>query len=186
MKVLVVDAFPETSPDRVAVEVALSTLNASGHEVTHRQLRGGPFESFMSEAERAAYHGDEPLQTPETRADAEALQETDGLLFCYPTVMFAPPAILKSWVERVMVPGVAFVFDDKERVRPGMTNIIRIGVVTTTTKGRVETWRARDTGRRMILWNLRLSCNRMCRRTFVSSPAGRVSTRSIQRKLKRW
>ncbi|MGI9624085.1 MAG: NAD(P)H-dependent oxidoreductase [Acidimicrobiales bacterium] len=186
MKILVVDAFAPDSPDRVLVDAALARFAESGHEVTHRTLCGGPFESFMSEAERAAYHGDEPLQTPETRADAEALQGTEGLLFCYPSVMFAPPAILKGWVERVMVPGVAFVFDHKERVRPGMTNIVRIGVVTTTTHTRRDTWRARDTGRRMILWNLRLSCNRWCRRTFASSRAGSGSTRSIERKLKRW
>lgn len=186
MKILIIDAFPTGSTDRVLVDAVLAAFETAGHDVTHRVLCGGPFEASMSETERRAYHGDEPLQTPETRADAEALQAAEGLLFCYPTTLFAPPAVLKSWVERVMVPGVAFVFDAKERVRPGMTNIVRIGVVTTTTQGRRATWRARDTGRRLILWNLRLSCNRLCRRTFVSVPAGRGVTRSIARKLKRW
>ena len=132
MKVLVVNAFDPSANDHAVVDEAIATLRERGHEVDHRPLVGGPFEAFMSADERREYHEAEPLITEETRDHAEALKHADALLFCYPTTLFTLPSILKGWVERVMVPGVAFVFDSKERVRPGMTNIKRIGLVTTT------------------------------------------------------
>ena len=186
MKVLLLDAFPLESPDRIVVEEALSTLKAGGHEVTHRVLVGGPFEAFMSSDERAAYHGEMPLSTPETIEDAAILKEVDALLFCYPTTIFTVPAVLKSWLERVLVPGVAFVFDHKERIRPGMTNILRLGTVTTTTHKASVTRRRRDAGRRTTTWNIRLSCRRFCRRTVISVSAGSPDITRITRALRRW
>ncbi len=186
MHVLVLDAYPPDSADRVVSDVAVSTLRDRGHEVTVRALVGGPFEQYMSEEERAAYHGDEPLVTPEAREDAAAMQRADALLFCYPTVLFTTPAVLKSWLERVLVPGVAFVFDDAGRVRAGMRNIRRLGSITTTHHSPAETRRRRDAGRRMTTWNIRLSCHPLCRRTFLSLEAGAPDTDRIRRALSRW
>ena len=43
------------------------------------------------------------------------------LVFVYPTWWSGLPAILKGWLERVMVPGVGFVFDEQTgKVRPGL------------------------------------------------------------------
>jgi len=186
VKVLLLDAFdPETS-DRVVAETARTVLEAAGHEVTHRVLVGGPFETFMSADERTAYHEETPLVTPETVEDAAILQDADALLFCYPTTLFTVPAVLKSWLERVLVPGVAFVFDEKERVRPGMTNIRRLGTITTTAHPTSRTRRMRDAGRRTTTWNIRLSCHRLCRRTVVSLETGSPDLAKIRRALGRW
>jgi len=186
MQVLLLDAFPPDGSDRVVVDEALSTLRAGGHQVIHRILVDGPFETFMSTEERAAYHEETPLISEETIEDAAALMAADALLFCYPTTIFTTPAVLKSWLERVLVPGVAFVFDDKERVRPGMRNIRRLGAITTTVHGSAATRRARDAGRRTTTWNIRLSCHPLCRRTFVSLEAGAPDPRKIRRALGRW
>ena len=186
MKVLVVDAFSPDGPDKALVHEAIATLRGSGHEVEHRPLVGGPFEVFMSAEERREYHGAEPLITDETIDHAQALKAAAALLFCYPTTLFTVPSILKGWIERVLVPGVAFVFDAKERVRPGLTNIRRLGVVTTTPHDPQQTRRARDAGRRTILWNLRLSCHKLCRRTFVLVPAGSADVTQMRRALGRW
>ena len=133
-----------------------------------------------------AYEGDEPLITPETRASAESLAWADGLLFCYPTVMFMVPTLVKGWLDRVLVPGVAFVFDDNNKVRAGMTNIKRLGVVTTTPHTAAQTRRARDLGRRTIMWTLRLNCHRVCLRTWISLPAGTNDLTPIEAALTRW
>ncbi len=186
MKILLLDAFPTDSADRRLIDSAIDQLRSSGHEVTHRVLCGSPFETFMSPQERAAYHGDNPLVTPETSEDAAALQEAHGLLFCYPTTMFTLPAVLKSWLERVLVPGVSFVFNSKGKVRPGMTNIRRIGVITTSVHDKAATRGARDAGRLTILRNLRMSCHTLCKRTFVSVPAGHDGTASVRRALSHW
>lgn len=188
MRVLLVDGYRLDDPDRVVAEIAVDTLTAAGHEVEHLGLHATGFEPFMSSEERAAYHEDEPLIAAETRSGAEALKRADALLFCYPTMTFTVPAILKGWLERVLVAGVAFVFDDAGRIAPGMTNIRRLGVVTTSPHSWMATRRARDLGRRTILWTLRLNCHRLCRRTFVSVPSGSGpdGEAKIGRALRRW
>lgn len=188
MRVLLIDAFGVDDPDRVVASAAAETLTDAGHDVDHLGLDATGFEPFMSSDERAAYHQDQPLIAEETKAGAQALEWADGLLFCYPTTTFTVPALLKGWLERVLVVGVAFNFDEKGRTRPGMTNIRRIGVVTTTPHSRSATRRARDLGRRTILWTLRLSCHRFCRRTFLSIPTGTGpdTTARIRRALRQW
>ena len=186
MKVLLLDAFPADSPDRIVVDVALATLEAGGHEVTHRVLDNGPFEAFMSHDERAAYHDDVPLIAPETIEDAAILKSVDALLFCYPTTLFTVPAVLKSWLERVLVPGVAFVFDASGRIKPGMTNIRRLGAITSNVHGASATRRMRDAGRRTTTRTIRLSCHRFCRRLVLPVAAGSPDIAKIKRKLGRW
>lgn len=188
MRVLLIDGYRTDDPDRVVATIAAEALEANGHDVDHLVLEAEGFEAFMSEAERNAYHEPDPLIADETKASAAAVERANGLLFCYPTTTFTIPAIVKGWLERVLVPGVAFVFDDAGRVAPGMTNIRRLGVVTTTPHSWLATRRARDLGRRTILWTLRLSCHRLCRRTFTSMPTGSGSNHAarIERALRRW
>ena len=190
MRVLLIDAYPMDDPDRGVVEAATRALSAGGHEVERLGLAEAGFEPIMSAADRAAYHTDEPLVTDETRAAAAQVKAAEALLFCYPTVTYTVPALLKGWLERVLVLGVAFVFDDAGRVAPGMTGVRRIGVVTTTPHGWLATRRRRDLGRRTIMWTLRLNCHRLCRRTFVSLRRGTASspaaTARVERALARW
>ncbi|MBT5139834.1 MAG: NAD(P)H-dependent oxidoreductase [Acidimicrobiaceae bacterium] len=186
MRVFLLDAFPLDSPDRIVVDEALSTLRSGGHQVIHRVLVGGPFEAFMSSAEREAYHGETPLSTPEAIEDAAILKEVDALLFCYPTILFTIPSVLKSWLERVLVPGVAFVFDHKERIRPGMRNIHHLGTITSTPHNASVTRRRRDAGRRTTMRTLRLSCRRFCRCTVVAVSSGSPEIFKIKRALGRW
>lgn len=171
MRVLVVDAFPPGHADGAVVDAAIHRLEAAGHRVEHHPVARDRFATFMTADERRAYETDEPLIAEETRAAAAAVRRADALLFCYPTTLYGVPPRLKGWLERVMVLGVAFVFDRKRRVRPGLTNIRRLGVVTTSPHGRLRTWRARDGGYRTIMRTLRLNCHPLCRRTFIRLPA---------------
>ncbi len=186
MKILIVDSHPQNCRDREMIGAALETFRAGGHEIDRLALVGGPFETFMTAEERAAYHTETPLITTETREAASALKSASGLLFCYPTTLFTLPAVLKSFIERVFVPGVSFVLDDKDRVRPGMTHIRRLGAITSTPHDAASTRRARDAGRRTLLWGPRLSCHPLARRTFVSIPTGRPDAAAVQRALSRW
>ncbi len=183
MRVLLIDAFRPDDPDRVLTDRAEAVLRGRGHEVEVRRLVDDGFATVMSGPERAAYETDEPLRSDETRAAAEAVLAADALLFCYPTVTFTVPAVLKGWLERVMVLGVAFSFDRKGRVRPALRRIRRIGVVTTTRHGRWTTVRHRDGGRRILLWTLRLNCHRFCRRTRLAVPAGAGASPVVEQRL---
>ena len=44
---------------------------------------------------------------------AEIIKQAEALVFVYPTWWSTMPAILKGWLERVLVPGVGFVFDEQ-------------------------------------------------------------------------
>ena len=186
MRVLLLDGYDPADDDHRVVDETVEVLGAGRHEVDLLAVHA--FDSVMSPAERIAYHGDRPVISEDVRDSAERLQAADALLFCYPTVAFNVPATLKGWLERVMVPGVAFVFDDQHRVRPGMQNIRRIGAVTTSPHSRLARMRARDAGKRTTARTLRLSAHKRCRTTFVSvpSPADDNGIARIRRALSRW
>lgn len=189
MRVLVLDAYDLDDPDRHVVDAVEAALEALGNEVERRTLVADGFARTMSAGERRVYETDEPLATDETRSAAGAVKAADAVVCCYPTRLFGVPASLKSWFERVLVLGVAFEFDRRKRIRPALTNVRRLGVVTTTPHGRVATFRARDLGRRTIMWTLRLNCHRFCRRSHLALPQGVASGDAearITRSLRRW
>ncbi|MEZ5219654.1 MAG: NAD(P)H-dependent oxidoreductase [Ilumatobacteraceae bacterium] len=112
----------------------------------------------MTPAERAAHHEAQPLVTELVAEHAAAVQRAEVLAFLYPTTAGVLPAVVKGWLERWMVPGVAFVFDERtNRVRPGLRNIRRIVGVATYPGGRASRWIGGDGGRRIILRALRLN-----------------------------
>lgn len=186
MRVLMLDGFNPDDGDRRVASEAASQLEAGHHTVDVLAVHA--FNSVMSAAERAAYHGDQPVISDDVRESAARLRAAQALLFCYPTVAFNVPASMKGWLERVLVPGVAFVFDDKHRVRPGMENIRRIGSITTSPHGRLTRMRGRDAGKRTTARTLRLSAHKRCRTTFVSvpTPVDDEGIERIRRALRRW
>ena len=186
MRILLLDAYDPDDVSRRVVDEAIEELQAGRHEVDLLAVHG--FNAVMSAAERVAYHSDQPIVSDDVRDSAERLQAAEALLFCYPTLAFNVPATLKGWLERVMVPGVAFVFDEAHRVRPGMQNIRRIGAVTTSPHSRLARFQARDAGKRTTARTLRLSAHKRCRTTFVSvpSPADDEGMAKIRKALSRW
>lgn len=189
MRVLVVDSYDPSDPNRNVVTAAVQVLEDGGNTVHHLSISGQEFDHYLSADERRAYETDEPLRTPETRAAADAFRHADAVLFAYPMVLFGAPPRLKAFLERVMVPGVAFVFNRRQKVRPGLTNIKRIGVITTSAASRREIWHARDLGYRLFMRTLRLNCHRLCRRTFVRIPDGAPTGRTddqLKRSLRAW
>lgn len=186
MNVLLLNGYHPADADHRVADEAIEELDAGGHAVD--LLGVHDFNAVMSTAERSAYHGEEPVVSDDVRDSVARLRAAESLLFCYPTVAFTVPAALKGWLERVLVPGVGFVFDEEHRIRPGMENIRRIGAVTTSPHGRLVRLRARDAGKRTTARTLRLSCHKRCRTTFVSvpSPADDQGIARIRKALSRW
>lgn len=170
--VLVIDAFEPDDADRHLVDATVAALEQRGWSVELHSLVSEGFVMAMSADERRHYHTDDPLRSDDTRRAAEAVGRCQALVFCHPTSLFGVPPILKGWLDRVLVLGVAFEFSPAGRIRPAMRHVRRIGVVSTTHHGRVRTARARDLTHRTLGRTLWLSCSRRCRRTFVRVPAG--------------
>lgn len=147
---------PDSFAHAVAARVA-STLRDLDHEVIVRDLYAEGFRAAMSVEEHIAYHGDDPVIDPMVAEHIEDLRRADTLIVVYPTWWSSMPAILKGWCERVMVPGVGFVFNADGKVRPGITNIRRIIGISTYGS---SWWYVRgicDNGRRTIMRSMRLS-----------------------------
>lgn len=154
--VIVANPNPTSFSHAIAARVQLG-LESSGHQVTVHDLYAEGFRAAMTAEEREAYHGNLPVVDPLVAEHIADLQDAHTLVFVYPTWWSSVPAILKGWFERVMVPGVGFVFNEQNKVRPGLTNVQRL--VGITTYG--SPWRyiktINDNGRRTIKRALRLS-----------------------------
>jgi len=156
---LVVVAHPkDDSFTHAAAAAVVRGAERGGHDVTMLDLYELGFRPAMSTAERRAYHGDQPLRDPVAAEHAALVAAVDTLVFVYPTWWSGLPAILKGWLERVMVPGVAFRFNTRGKVRPGLTNVQRIVGVSTYGSPWAFVKVLHDGGRRTLLRTLRLNC----------------------------
>lgn len=167
MNVLVVSAHPD--PMSVCGQVVVDlrrTLTRRGHDVHVIDLHSEGFDPVMTREERVAYESDQPIIDPMVQRHADLVLSASGLVFVYPTVSGGLPAILKGWLDRVLVTGVAFRLDPKSnKVKPALGHVRRIGVVTTTAAGRTRTAAITDAGRRTLTRTLRLICHPVTRRT---------------------
>jgi NAD(P)H dehydrogenase (quinone) len=160
MRALVVIAHPcDDSFCHAAAERAVAGLTAAGHHIDTIDLYADGFRTAMSLDERLAYHTDDPILDDQVAEHAALLQRAQILVFVYPTWWSTVPAILKGWLERVMVPGVGFVFDERSgRVRPGLKQVRRLIGISTYGSPRLAVALVNDNGRRTITRTLRMSC----------------------------
>ena len=159
MLALVVVAHPSpTSFCHALAERAAAGLRAAGHDVEMLDLYALHVAPAMTAEERLAYHGDDPLRDPTIAGHADLVRRAEILAFVYPTWWSGLPAILKGWLERVMVPGVGFVFDARGRVRPGLPQVRRLIGISTYGSPRTYVRLVNDNGRRTITRALRMSC----------------------------
>lgn len=160
MRALVIVAHPVTdSFCHALADRAVAGLEAGGHDVTVLDLYAEGFRAAMSPEERRAYHDDEPVIDPMVARHADVVLAAEVLVFVYPTWWSGLPAILKGWLERVLVPGVGFRFDERTgRVRPGLGQIRHLVGISTYGSPRTYVRLVNDNGRRTITRALRMSC----------------------------
>lgn len=128
MRVLLVHCHPRADSFSAALrDAAREALR--GHEVEERDLYAEGFNPAVSADEHARY-ADLASNRQGIEADIAQLQRAEALLLVYPTWWYGMPALLKGWFDRVWVPGVTFVVSSGA-IQPRLTNIHRIGVVTT-------------------------------------------------------
>lgn len=177
MDVVVVLSHPRPASLAHAVaQRAVDTLERNGHTVHLLDLYALEFEPVMSPEDRTAYHSPVPQLDPLAIEHAALLQATDAIVFVYPTWWSALPAMLKGWLEKVMVPGVGFRFDEHGKVRPGLTNVRHLIGISTYGSPRRYVRAINDNGRRTITRALRMSCGRRTRTSWLGLYAIDTST----------
>ncbi len=157
------------SVEAEAADALVAALNAGGHDVDEIDLAGDAITICMTADEHRAYESvgaDHP--DPVTAAHISLLQAADGIAFAFPTMWMAPAA-LKGWLERVMLPDIAFRLDEKSRVlKPGLTNVRHLAVVTTTDHPKKHRLAYGDPARRLVMRSIRSLCNRRCKTTWLA------------------
>jgi len=169
MRVVVVVAHPDPSSFNHAIaSIATGSLSNAGHEVTLIDLYGEGFRARMSTGEWRAYESERPILDPMVERHAGIVKQAEALIFVYPTWWTTMPAILKGWLERVMVPGVGFVLDENQRVRRGLKHVRRIVGISTYGSPRSYVKALHDNGRRTLMRALRFNTAILTRRTWLA------------------
>ncbi|MFZ5751404.1 MAG: NAD(P)H-dependent oxidoreductase [Pseudomonadota bacterium] len=160
MRALVVYCHPCRESFTSAVrDLVIAKLARAGAEVRLHDLYAQGFHPALSWAEWKGY-----LDTPANRAEVEAevadIQWCDTLIFVYPTWWYGLPAMLKGWLDRVLLPDVAFLMPDaaNRTIRPGLRHITRLGVFTTGGASRWLTWLVGAPGKRTLMRGVGLLC----------------------------
>ena len=170
MRALVVYCHPNPASFTAAVrDTVLERLDAAGAEVRLRDLYADGFDPVLSRHDLEVY-----AETPENRAKVEDaagdVAWCDALIFVYPTWWYGLPAMLKGWLDRVLLPEVAFHMPDAEHpnIRPGLTHITRLGIFTTCGAGRWLTWFVGAPGKRTLMRGVGMLCAKPLRRVFTA------------------
>ena len=173
MKVLVVLAHPsqESFVSFLCSEV-IAELSSGGHEIRHHDLWAENFNPVFTPYERLNHVGDvaEKLnELPELRQHIEDLQWCDALVLVYPTWWSGQPAILKGWFDRVLMNGVAWVLPEgAARIRPLLTNVKRLVVVTTHGSSKFVNALEGESGKRTAFRSVRLMLHRRVRCEWIA------------------
>jgi len=131
MKILYVYCHPLPESFHAAIrKEALAGLAEAGHTVDLCDLYAENFNPVLSVEERREYHDVGPNQRTVTEY-VRRLRETDALICQFPVWSFGPPAMLKGWMDRLFMPGVAFDLSDPSSVKPLLANLKRIAGITT-------------------------------------------------------
>jgi NAD(P)H dehydrogenase (quinone) len=133
MRALVVYCHPRPGSFTAAVRgVVIDKLNAASAEIRLRDLYAMGFEPMLSADELEGYEVC-PDNCAHVQAHVDDLRWCDTLIFVYPTWWYGLPAVLKGWLDRVLLPDVAFMMPDADNatIQPGLGHIKRLGVFTT-------------------------------------------------------
>jgi len=158
MNALVVYCHPvEGSFCSAMRDAAISGLRAAGYTVDLIDLAAEHFNPVMSTSEWNTYrqaNGDVPVGL---ERDVALVKSAEIIVFVYPTWWGGLPAQLKGWLERVMLPGTAFVFNENNKVRPGLRNIRRIHIASTFGSPWLYVRLVNDNGRRILARAFRMN-----------------------------
>ena len=133
---------------------ALAGLAEAGHDVDLLDLYAEKFDPVLTEDGRRHYH-DPAVNRRGLETYVERLRAAEALVFQFPTWTFGPPAMLKGFFDRLLMPGVAFDITDPKRVRPLLTDVRRIAGVVTYGRPRHMVWWMANPSKKIVTRYLR-------------------------------
>lgn len=183
MRALVVYCHPKKTSFTAAVrDQVLQKLQDVGAEVRVHDLYQSGFAPVLTAIELDHYEDAPQNRAPVLEATSDVLW-CDTLIFVYPTWWYGMPAMLKGWMDRVLLPEVAFLMPDGENdnIRPGLTHITRLGVFTTCGASWGLTQLIGAPGKRIILRGIRAICAKRCKTVYAAHYLMDSSTEASRR-----
>jgi putative NADPH-quinone reductase len=130
MRILYLYAHPLPESFHHAIrEEALAGLREAGHEVDLCDLYAEGFNPVLGAEERRGYH-DIPANRLPVEDYVARLERAEALVLSFPTWCYGLPAILKGWMDRVLLPGVSFVIEDGV-AKPNLQHIRKVAGIST-------------------------------------------------------
>ena len=167
MNTLVVYCHPDPTSFTAAVrDVVVDALSGRGHDVRVRDLYGEGFDPRFSADERRTHL--HPGPHPSVSDHADELHWCQHLVLVYPTWWSGQPAMLKGWMDRVWVRGVAWELKSDAKVKARLTNVRRITAVTTHGSSKWVNMLEGEGGKRTATRSLRAVCHRFARTKWIA------------------
>lgn len=154
MRILVLFAHPvETSFVAALHARIVETLSAHGHDVDDLDLYAEKFDPVLSRQTLIDYLNT-AANIAEVGAYVERLRAAEAVVLVFPVWYDGPPAILKGFFERVMLPGVSFRLEADGRFSPLLLRIKRLAAVCVHGSSRREASLMGDPVRHLVKNNL--------------------------------
>jgi NAD(P)H dehydrogenase (quinone) len=154
LRVLVVYAHPLDGSLVSAAHVrVVDGLRDGGHEVDDLDLYAEKFDPVLSPDQMRSYV-DVNLNTREVETYVERLRAAAALVLVYPVWFDGLPAIMHGYFQRVFLPGVATLIDEKGLFHPNLWNLKRMAAVCAYGETRAAAAKKRDPPRRFVRDNV--------------------------------
>lgn len=177
MRYLVVYCHPVPESFCAAIrDTVVVALTARGEEVKLLDLYAEKFDPVMCCEERRHYNDMKAEQHP-LPDHAGMLAWAQAIVFVYPTWWYGLPAMLKGWLDRVWTPEITFsIAPNNGRIRPLMTHVEKLGVITTCGAPRWWSNVVGHPGKRTLLRGMRALFASRCKTLFMAHYLMDVST----------
>jgi len=182
MRVLYIYCHPLPESFHAAIRAhALAGLKAGGHEIDLLDLYAEGFDPVLSADARRHYH-DTSRNQAGVESYIERLKSADALVVQFPVWCFGMPAMLKGFLDRMIMPGVAFDITDPAKVEPMLGNLKRVTGIVTYGRPRWTAFAMGDPPRKVVKRYLRWFADRRARVDYhalyhmnVATPAQRAA-----------
>lgn len=167
-RALVVHCHPDEGSYVAAVRRrVVAGLSAGGAEVRVADLYADGFDPSFTAGEHARHL--QPGADPSLSRYVDDLRWCDTLVLVYPTWWGGQPAMLKGWIDRVWVSGVAWTLPEgANRLRAELRNVRRLVAVTTHGSPKYVNMLEGEGGKRTLTRSVRLMCHPLARTTWLA------------------
>lgn len=133
MRVAIIFNHPyEGSYCNAILETVSKGLHKANHEIDLIHLDNDQFNPVMTSSDLKAFRDKSPVD-PKVLEYKEKLEKADHLIFIFPIWWELMPAMTKGFIDKVIFPGVAYDYTNKEntRMKPLFNKIKGVTVITT-------------------------------------------------------